>query len=174
VCETKGGVPVVVLRKGKARLFEMGSPMVRLTGSMPRGGRCTVGGGGVLSSLLFPQLVPGGMQGRRGCAHFCSRTRTAPFYPHHTSSSSCGRPQPQVSVCLSAHSCVLVHPCTPLTSCCACCGPVWLCVQVYGGAVECVISRPPPSAGDVVVVADHRMVPLGWGVFNPVSMFRVR
>jgi hypothetical protein len=30
VCEAKGGVPVVVLKKGKARLFELGSPMVGL------------------------------------------------------------------------------------------------------------------------------------------------
>jgi hypothetical protein len=67
--------------------------------------------------------------------------------------------------------------------CCLLCLPVLyashphspcLHTQVYGGAVECVIARPPPSAGDVVVVADHRMAPIGWGVFNPVSMFRVR
>lgn len=29
VCEAQGNVPVVVLKKGKARLFELGSPMVR-------------------------------------------------------------------------------------------------------------------------------------------------
>jgi hypothetical protein len=59
VCETTGGVPVVVLRKGKARLFEMGSPMVSLTGSMPRGGRCTGGGGGVVGWLVGWQLCVG-------------------------------------------------------------------------------------------------------------------
>lgn len=46
--------------------------------------------------------------------------------------------------------------------------------MVYGGAVECVVARPPPSAGDVVVVCDNRMTPIGWGVYNDVSMFRVR
>lgn len=35
VAESKGGVPVVVLKKGKARLFELGSPMVR--GQQPHG-----------------------------------------------------------------------------------------------------------------------------------------
>jgi hypothetical protein len=40
--------------------------------------------------------------------------------------------------------------------------------------VECVVARPPPSAGDVVIVCDNRMTPIGWGVYNPVSMFRVR
>jgi hypothetical protein len=47
-------------------------------------------------------------------------------------------------------------------------------LQVYSGAVDSVIGRPPPAAGDVVVVADHTMQPIAWGVFNPVSMFRVR
>ncbi len=47
-------------------------------------------------------------------------------------------------------------------------------LQVYGGAVDCVVGRPPPAAGDTVIVADHNMVPIAWGVFNPVSMFRVR
>ncbi|PNH09374.1 hypothetical protein TSOC_004016 [Tetrabaena socialis] len=46
--------------------------------------------------------------------------------------------------------------------------------MVYGGAVDCVIGRPPPGIGDVVVLADHSRRPLGWGVFNPHSMFRVR
>jgi hypothetical protein len=49
-----------------------------------------------------------------------------------------------------------------------------LSLQVYSGAVDSVIGRPPPAAGDVVVVADHNMQPIAWGVFNPVSMFRVR
>lgn len=55
-------------------------------------------------------------------------------------------------------------------SCCCCLVPL----QVYGGAVECVVGRPPPSAGDIVAVCDNRMQPIGWGVFNPTSMFRVR
>jgi hypothetical protein len=46
--------------------------------------------------------------------------------------------------------------------------------MVYGGAVDFVIGRPPPVAGDVVVVADHTLRPIAWGVFNPHSMFRVR
>ncbi|KAG2451961.1 hypothetical protein HYH02_003734 [Chlamydomonas schloesseri] len=46
--------------------------------------------------------------------------------------------------------------------------------MVYGGAVDCVIGRPPPGVGDVVVVADANRRPIGWGVFNPHSMFRVR
>jgi hypothetical protein len=45
---------------------------------------------------------------------------------------------------------------------------------VYSGAVDSVIGRPPPAAGDIVVVADINMQPIAWGVFNPVSMFRVR
>ncbi|KAG2499516.1 hypothetical protein HYH03_002463 [Edaphochlamys debaryana] len=46
--------------------------------------------------------------------------------------------------------------------------------MVYGGAVDCVIGRPPPQAGDPVWVTDHSRRRLGWGVFNPHSMFRVR
>ncbi len=46
--------------------------------------------------------------------------------------------------------------------------------MVYGGAVDCVIGRPPPGVGDAVLVADAARQPLGWGVFNPHSMFRIR
>ncbi|KXZ55619.1 hypothetical protein GPECTOR_2g1169 [Gonium pectorale] len=46
--------------------------------------------------------------------------------------------------------------------------------MVYGGAVDCVIGRPPPDIGDAVVVTDSSRRPLGWGVYNPNSMFRVR
>eukprot|EP00198_Chlamydomonas_reinhardtii_P008920 XP_001698257.1 RNA methyl transferase-related protein [Chlamydomonas reinhardtii] len=46
--------------------------------------------------------------------------------------------------------------------------------MVYGGAVDCVIGRPPPGVGDVVVVCDANRRSIGWGVFNPHSMFRVR
>lgn len=45
---------------------------------------------------------------------------------------------------------------------------------VYGGAVDRVVGRPPPLAGDVVLVCDGAEQPIGWGVFNPESMFRVR
>jgi hypothetical protein len=51
---------------------------------------------------------------------------------------------------------------------------VLLLQQVYGGAVDCVIGRPPPSSGDNVLVVDHLRQPIAWGVFNPHSMFRVR
>ncbi|GLC36295.1 hypothetical protein PLESTF_001731500 [Pleodorina starrii] len=46
--------------------------------------------------------------------------------------------------------------------------------MVYGGAVDCVIGRPPPGIGEPVLVSDASRRPLGWGVFNPHSMFRVR
>lgn len=46
--------------------------------------------------------------------------------------------------------------------------------MVYSGAVDRVVGRPPPSAGDVVIVTDGLDRPIGWGVFNPTSMFRVR
>lgn len=45
---------------------------------------------------------------------------------------------------------------------------------VYGGAVDRVVGRPAPKAGDVVLVCDGAEQPLGWGVYNPNSMFRVR
>lgn len=45
---------------------------------------------------------------------------------------------------------------------------------VYSGAIDRVLGSPPPAVGDVVVLADARERPLGWGVFNPHSMFRVR
>ena len=46
--------------------------------------------------------------------------------------------------------------------------------MVYSGAVDRVVGRPPPVAGDAVIVTDGAEQPIGWGVFNPVSMFRVR
>ncbi|GAQ87325.1 hypothetical protein KFL_003450110 [Klebsormidium nitens] len=46
--------------------------------------------------------------------------------------------------------------------------------HVYGGAVDSVVGRPPPAAGDVVVVTDGQKRAFGWGVYNPASMFRVR
>ena len=46
--------------------------------------------------------------------------------------------------------------------------------MIYGGAIASVFGSPPPTAGDAVIVADDRLRPLGWGVYNPHSMFRVR
>eukprot|EP00887_Chlorella_sp_A99_P007358 scaffold2.g7358.t1 len=45
---------------------------------------------------------------------------------------------------------------------------------VFGGAVDRVVGRPAPRAGDCVVVCDGADRPIGWGVYNPHSMFRVR
>nr|BAJ94331.1 predicted protein [Hordeum vulgare subsp. vulgare] len=46
--------------------------------------------------------------------------------------------------------------------------------MVYSGAVDRIIGRPPPKTGDVVLVADGSEKPIGWGVYNSVSMFCVR
>ncbi|KAJ1278109.1 hypothetical protein BS78_04G054000 [Paspalum vaginatum] len=46
--------------------------------------------------------------------------------------------------------------------------------MVYSGAVDRIIGRPPPKSGDVVLVADGTEKPIGWGVYNSVSMFCVR
>lgn len=46
--------------------------------------------------------------------------------------------------------------------------------MVYSGAIDCIIGRPPPAAGDAVMVVDHAQRPIAWGVYNDVSMFRVR
>ena len=43
---------------------------------------------------------------------------------------------------------------------------------VYSGAIDRVVGRPPPSAGDVVAVCDGSERVIGWGVWNPESMFR--
>ena len=45
---------------------------------------------------------------------------------------------------------------------------------VYGGAVDRVVGRPPPVTGAPVVLADGAGAAIGWGMFNPDSMFRVR
>eukprot|EP00897_Mesotaenium_endlicherianum_P010303 jgi/Mesen1/9300/ME000060S08735 len=45
---------------------------------------------------------------------------------------------------------------------------------VFSGAIDRVVGRPPPKAGDVVVVADGADATIAWGIFNPTSMFRVR
>ena len=46
--------------------------------------------------------------------------------------------------------------------------------MVYSGAVDRIIGRPPPKTGDVVLVADGAEKPIGWGMYNSVSMFCVR
>ncbi|OIW08098.1 hypothetical protein TanjilG_06641 [Lupinus angustifolius] len=46
--------------------------------------------------------------------------------------------------------------------------------MVYSGAVDRIIGKPPPKTGDIVVVADGTEKPIGWGMYNSVSMFCVR
>ncbi|KAL2897311.1 Ribosomal RNA large subunit methyltransferase I [Bienertia sinuspersici] len=46
--------------------------------------------------------------------------------------------------------------------------------MVYSGAVDRIIGRPPPKTGEVVLVADGAEKPIGWGLYNSVSMFCVR
>ncbi|PRQ55420.1 putative PUA-like domain-containing protein [Rosa chinensis] len=46
--------------------------------------------------------------------------------------------------------------------------------MVHSGAVDRIIGRPPPRTGDVVLVADGAEKPIGWGMYNSVSMFCVR
>ena len=45
---------------------------------------------------------------------------------------------------------------------------------VYGGAIDRVLGRPTPRAGDPVLVCNGKEEPFAWGVFNPTSMYRVR
>ncbi|CAL5392143.1 unnamed protein product [Camellia sinensis] len=45
---------------------------------------------------------------------------------------------------------------------------------VYSGAVDRIIGRPPPKTGDIVLVADGTEKPIGWGLYNSISMFCVR
>ena len=47
-------------------------------------------------------------------------------------------------------------------------------VVVYPGAIDCIIGRPPPSNGDLVVVCDGKRIPLGVGILNLESVFAVR
>jgi 23S rRNA G2069 N7-methylase RlmK/C1962 C5-methylase RlmI len=47
-------------------------------------------------------------------------------------------------------------------------------VVVYPGAIDCVIGRPPPSPGSLVLLCDGKRTPLGIGVYNPDSLFQVR
>lgn len=46
--------------------------------------------------------------------------------------------------------------------------------MVYSGAIDRVVGKPQPTAGDAVLVTDGAEAPIAWGVFNPHSMFRVR
>ncbi|KAL2325991.1 hypothetical protein Fmac_025049 [Flemingia macrophylla] len=46
--------------------------------------------------------------------------------------------------------------------------------MVYSGAVDRIIGRPPPKTGDIVLVSDGTERPIGWGLYNSVSMFCVR
>ena len=46
--------------------------------------------------------------------------------------------------------------------------------MVYSGAIDRVVGRPAPKAGDCVMVSDGREQVFGWGIYNPTSMFRVR
>jgi hypothetical protein len=45
---------------------------------------------------------------------------------------------------------------------------------VYSGAIDRVVGRPTPGSGDVVLLCDGSEKPIGWGVYNPDSMFRLR
>lgn len=45
---------------------------------------------------------------------------------------------------------------------------------VYGGAIDRVVGKPPPVGGAPVVVCNGSEDILGWGIFNPDSMYRVR
>ena len=44
---------------------------------------------------------------------------------------------------------------------------------IYGGAVDRTVGGTPLSA-DCVQVHDHALEPIGWGFWNPASMYRVR
>lgn len=46
--------------------------------------------------------------------------------------------------------------------------------MVYSGAIDRVVGKPQPVAGDAVLVTDGAEAPIAWGIFNPHSMFRVR
>ena len=48
-------------------------------------------------------------------------------------------------------------------------------VTLFPGTIDCVIGRPPPGAGDLVLVVDGtRESVLAYGVYNPDSTFAVR
>lgn len=45
---------------------------------------------------------------------------------------------------------------------------------VFNGALDRIVGRPQPRTGDPIVLADGAERVLGWGVYNSVSMYRVR
>eukprot|EP00890_Picochlorum_soloecismus_P002131 jgi/Picsp_1/2919/NSC_01144-R1_ribosomal rna large subunit methyltransferase i-like len=45
---------------------------------------------------------------------------------------------------------------------------------VYGGAIDCVIGKPTPHIGDLVLVQNGKRETIGFGFYNPCSMYRVR
>ncbi len=45
---------------------------------------------------------------------------------------------------------------------------------VFSGALDRIVGRPPPRTGDCIVLADGAEKVIAWGVYNSVSMFRVR
>ncbi|KAK9830892.1 hypothetical protein WJX81_002094 [Elliptochloris bilobata] len=45
---------------------------------------------------------------------------------------------------------------------------------VFNGALDRIVGRPPPRTGDCVVLADGAERVIGWGLYNSVSMYRVR
>jgi 23S rRNA G2069 N7-methylase RlmK/C1962 C5-methylase RlmI len=45
---------------------------------------------------------------------------------------------------------------------------------VYSKAIDRVVGRPAPTQGDPVLVCNGGEEPVGWGVWNPSSMYRVR
>ncbi|XP_078161914.1 S-adenosyl-L-methionine-dependent methyltransferases superfamily protein [Carex rostrata] len=46
--------------------------------------------------------------------------------------------------------------------------------MVYSGAVDRIKGRPAPKTGDMVLVSDGSENPIGWGLYNSVSMYCVR
>ena len=45
---------------------------------------------------------------------------------------------------------------------------------VFSGALDRIVGRPPPRTGDCIVLADGAEKVIAWGMYNSVSMFRVR
>ena len=45
---------------------------------------------------------------------------------------------------------------------------------VFNGALDRIVGRPAPRTGDCIVLADGAERVIGWGLYNSVSMYRVR
>ena len=45
---------------------------------------------------------------------------------------------------------------------------------VFNGALDRIVGRPAPRTGDCVVLADGAERIIGWGMYNSVSMYRLR